>query len=151
DLAGKPLKEQLAMHRDNKACNSCHRAIDPWGLPLENFDAVGRWRTAVHGKAKKTKQGIRYETEVPVEAGTVMPDGREINGVDELKAYILAHEKDRFARGFVRQMLTYCLGRSLEWSDQPTVDTLIKRFQESDYQIDELILAIVESDAFQTK
>jgi mono/diheme cytochrome c family protein len=146
DLAGLPLKRQLEIHRRKEACNNCHRGIDPWGVALENFDAVGRWRTEVapprKGKNRKA---------VPVDASAQLPDGTQIEGVEQLKQHLLTQHREQFAQAVVRRLLAFSLGRSLDLSDQPAVESLTRTFAEDDYRLRSLITAIVQSEPFQTK
>ena len=156
DLAQLSLREQLEFHRQKESCNSCHRQIDPWGIPLENFDATGQWRDyrkppelkKVKGKKAPKKSKVPKK---PIEVSSKLPDGTELNGFQSLKTHLLEHEKDRFANAFVRRLLTYALGRNLEITDTETVAKLQDTFAQSGYQIDELLVAIVKSEAFQMK
>ena len=156
DFAKLPLRKQLELHRQKESCNNCHRQIDPWGVPLENFDAVGRWRTrrrfisATSKKGKKTRPRLT-RSEASIEVESQLPDGAELNGFESLKSYLLTHEKDRFAKAFVRRILTYALGRNLEIIDEETVDELVENFNKSGYQIDELLVAITKTQAFRMK
>ncbi|MDA0283655.1 MAG: DUF1592 domain-containing protein [Planctomycetota bacterium] len=163
DFASMSLKQKLEVHREKESCASCHRNIDPWGVPLENFDAVGRWRTSVERivepvELPKFNNGVRAnrkkqpeKQQVPVESVSVLPGGYELNGFEDLKQHLLKNERDRFARALVRRMFSYALGRSLELVDGETVDSLVTTFEQSGYQLDELIVAITQSEQFQTK
>lgn len=150
NLAGLSLKDQLAAHRDKESCGNCHRGIDPWGIPLENFNAIGLWQTestirrAVKGKAKVTRGA-------PVDASSILPDGTEIVGLDQLKAYLRENRRDLFARSVVRRLSTYALGRSLDLGDRKSIDELTTVFIESDFRLNQLIVALVKSDLFLTK
>jgi hypothetical protein len=140
------VKEQLELHREKDSCNNCHKGIDPWGIALENYDAVGKWRTQIlrnakNGRGKKS----------PVVASAQLPGGHEISGPEDLKQYLLNHDRDRFSAAIVRKLLSYSLGRTLELSDEPTVDELNRTFTDSDYRLSDLIVAIVQSDPFQHK
>jgi hypothetical protein len=146
DFAGLSTRKQLEMHRTKESCNSCHREIDPWGIPFEHYDAVGRWRDEV---LRVTRQGPDNKT--PVEAQAILPGGQEVNGLEELKAHLLTHERDRFSRALVRKLLAYSLGRSLEWTDGEAINRLTEVFQNSDYKLSDLIVAIVSSETFQSK
>ena len=143
DLAKLTLKQQLAAHRKKESCANCHRGIDPWGVPLENFDAVGLWRTEVpkHGKRPA----------VPVDASSTLPNGRVIDGVQELQKYLTTERRDRFAHALVKRVMAYGLGRTPDWGDRDAVEALTKQFIESDFRLNALITAFVQSDAFQTK
>lgn len=146
DLAGLPTRKQLELHRRKEACNSCHRGIDPWGVAFEHYDAVGLWRDEV---VRVVRKGQTRRS--PVEARSVLPGGHEVSGIDDLKTYLLRNETDRFSRALVERLLAYSLGRSLEWSDEATVKSLVTQFQKSDYRISDLIVAIVASEPFQHK
>ena len=145
-LVGLSLKQQLAMHRSKAACNDCHRGIDPWGVAFENYDALGIWRTA----AKVRQKGKRLKT-VAVDSSAELPDGTAVKGPQALRRYLLEKRAPQFARGFVRHLLTYALGRSLEVTDGPFVDKLTDEFIKTGYRIKPLVLAIVDSPAFRTK
>jgi len=145
NLKGLSLKAQLEIHRKKEACNNCHRRIDPWGVAFENFDAIGKWRTVVAGSRKSKRKNQ------PVDSTATLPDGTRVNGVTELKKHLVNQENRRFARGLVKRLLTYSLGRSLEFSDHKTVDMLTKRFVEGDYRLGQLIESIVASDPFLSK
>lgn len=141
-----PIREQLKIHREKEACASCHRDIDPWGIALENFDAVGLWRDEVRRKAG----GRKFETQ-PVEATALFPGGLEIHSVEDLKKHLATDRKNEFARSLVTRLLTYSLGRRLELSDQAAVDDLTKGFAASGFQLRSLIHSIVASEPFRTK
>ncbi|MEM7394383.1 MAG: DUF1588 domain-containing protein, partial [Verrucomicrobiota bacterium] len=147
------LKKQLEIHRRKESCNRCHKDIDPWGVPLEHFDAIGRWRTKRQALAPRKKgPGKRLvESDSPIEANSRLSNGEPIHGFTELKDYLLKKEQDRFLRAFVSRLLTYALGRNLEIIDEETVDQLVAEFARSDYQIDELLVAVTQSKAFRTK
>lgn len=139
------VREQLEIHRDREACASCHRGIDPWGIALENFDAVGLWRNEI-----RRKVGNEFET-LPVKAADVLPGDQKLEGVESLKRYLTTARKDDFARSLVTRLVTYALGRRMELSDQATIDELTERFAANDYRLRGLIVSIVTSDLFQTK
>jgi len=153
ELSKLSLKQQLEHHRQRESCNSCHKSIDPWGVPLEHFDAIGQWRTERRILApRKNGPGHRLTvSDVPIDDSAELTDGTAIRGFEDLKAHLLQQERDRFVRAFVRRMLTYSLGRNLELIDQPAIDDLVEEFVDSDYQIDELLVAITKSHVFRTK
>jgi mono/diheme cytochrome c family protein len=151
DLAGLSLKQQLAAHRDKEACGNCHRGIDPWGVPLENFNAIGLWqdRSAVRlGQQAKGRQKIGS---VPVDASSVLPDGTRLDGLDDLKHYLKNKRRELFARSVVNRLTAYALGRSLDPGDRQTTDELTTVFIESDFRLNQLIINLVKSDSFLTK
>jgi hypothetical protein len=147
DLAGLSVRKQLEMHRKKDACNSCHRGIDPWGIPLENYDATGRWRETIRGAIRKKKN----KKLPPVEAESVLPGGHKISGPQSLKKHLLSNEKDRLARACVKKLLSYSLGRSIELGDRQAVEMLTKKFTQRKYRLSDLLVEIVKSEPFQTK
>lgn len=145
DFVKLSVREQLTIHRDKQACNRCHRDIDPWGIALENFDAVGLWRTEFRPPIDGNAAAI------PIVAKDRFPDGREIAGVDQLKSYLLAEHKSAFARSLVTRLLTYALGRQVELSDERAIHDITTVFTENDYRLRDLVKQVVMSDVFRTK
>jgi hypothetical protein len=131
------IRERLAEHRRQPVCNSCHSAIDPPGFALENFDAIGGWRT--------TDQAGR-----PVDAAGTLSSGATIEGLAGLRAYLLA-EPDRFPHTLTEKLLAYALGRRLEYYDQPAVRKIVRDAAASNYRWSSLILGIVKSPPFLTR
>jgi hypothetical protein len=129
------LREQLEKHRSNPACASCHARMDPLGVALENFDAIGRWRD---------KDG-----KLPVDASTTLADGRPVTGPDGLAA-VLRAEWAAFAECLTEKMFIYALGRGLNRSDRKAVTAVAQQLARDDYRISSLILGIVRSEAFQS-
>jgi uncharacterized protein DUF1588/uncharacterized protein DUF1585 len=130
------LREQLEEHRRNPTCASCHRRMDPLGFGLENFDAVGAWRT-MDGK-------------FPVDSSGTLPDGRRFSGPEEL-ATILKGDQDAFARAITAKLLTYALGRGLERYDNQTVKRIADRLPRYNYRFSGLVLEIAKSLPFQSR
>jgi hypothetical protein len=145
DFASLPLGKQLELHRKREACNDCHRGIDPWGLAFESFDAIGLKRTSVLRRVdNKTHRA-------PVADVAKLPNGKVVKGAQGLQAYLLEHERDRFARALVSKLLTYAADRSLILKDRPVVEALVKDFEQNNYRLRDLIVAIAQSEAFQNK
>ena len=130
------MREQLEEHRKNPTCASCHRRMDPLGFGLENFDAVGAWRT--------------QDGNFPIDASGTLPDGRTFTGPEELMD-ILKADRDVFARALTSKLLTYALGRGLERYDARTVREIATRLPEHDYRFSGLVLEIVKSLPFQSR
>jgi hypothetical protein len=139
------VREQLEIHRSREACARCHRGIDPWGIALENYDAIGLWRDEVRRKVNG-----KFET-APVKSADNLPNGVPLDGVESLKAYLVNQRKEDFARSLVTKLATYALGRRLELADQATIDQLTTQFAANDYRIRGLIQSIVASELFLTK
>ena len=130
------MREQLELHRKDPTCASCHRRMDPLGFGLENFDAVGAWRT---------KDG-----KFPIDATGTLPDGRSFNGPEELRS-ILRADHQAFEHCLTAKLLTYALGRGLERYDKRTVSGIVGRLPEREYRFSGLILEIVNSLPFQSR
>ncbi len=146
NTAGETLtvRERLERHRDEPTCASCHATLDPFGLALENYDAVGAWRTKQNG------EGIRGRNAPDLDVSGALPSGRTFDTLEEFKAALLA-EKDRFERAFAERLLTYALCRPVGYADRETVDELTAVLAENDSRIQPLIHAIVLSEPFLTK
>jgi hypothetical protein len=130
------LRVQMEAHRKNPACASCHSRMDPLGFGLENFDAVGGWRT-MDGK-------------FPVDATGTLPGGQTFTGPTELKAKLKDH-REAFTRGLTDKLLTYALGRGLERADRPVVGTIASRLAAREYKFSALVEGIVTSLPFQQR
>jgi hypothetical protein len=131
------LRQRLEQHRADSACAACHKLMDPLGFALENFDAVGQWRTQDGGQA--------------IDPSGELPDGSRVNGVTQLRQTLLTKNKEQFARCVTEKMLTYALGRGLEYYDKCAVDKIMAALQKNDYKLSTLIIEIVKSDPFQKK
>lgn len=147
NFAALSVRDQLAEHRKQISCNECHRNIDPWGISLENFGADGLWREQILRKKVKGKGMIK----LPVLSEAILPDGKKIEGIADLKKHLLEDRREQFARAFTSKLLTYALGRRLELTDQKTVTELTSKFIKSGYRIRDLIHLIVASKTFQSK
>ncbi|MBT7742912.1 MAG: DUF1592 domain-containing protein [Opitutae bacterium] len=130
------VREQLAVHRNKVACADCHRSIDPWGIALESYDAIGLFREKTVRKKK------------PISTETVLPGNHKVNGLEDLKKYLLDQRREQFAHALVSKMLTFALGRSLELSDELVVKELSERFAREDFRLSALMKNIVQSEAF---
>jgi hypothetical protein len=131
----KTVRARLEAHRDNPTCKQCHGVIDPTGLALENFDAIGRWRT-VDAQAKD-----------PIDAATVLPNGVAINGPDELRKQLVARP-EMFVRTFTEKLMTYSLNRELQYFDMPQVRAVARDAAKDNYKLSAIVLGIVKTDAF---
>jgi hypothetical protein len=137
ELAKMTLRETLNLHASNGMCRSCHNRMDPLGLALENFNALGRWRDADSGQ--------------PVEAAGKLITGEKFANIRELK-HILANEhRGDYLHNMAEKLLMYALGRGLEYTDTGTLDQLVARLEANDAKPSALIHGIIESAAFQQR
>ena len=146
NTAGKNLtvRQRLELHRNDAICASCHAKLDPYGLALENYDAIGEWRERANG------EGFRGSRAPELDVSGTFPDGKKFTSLAEYKT-ILMSKKDRFARAFVTKMLTYALCRPIGYTDHKLVESLTSDLQKEDYRIRTLIQGIVASESFRTK
>lgn len=136
DVTGLSLRERLELHRKDPGCASCHKAMDPLGMGLENFDAVGRWRE---------KDGDK-----PVDASGDLPSGDKFSGPGELIT-IIRSRQEKFSRTLIERLLVYSLGRGLEYYDKCAVDQTLDLMKERGNRFSALVEGIVTSDAFLKK
>ncbi|MDE0484360.1 MAG: DUF1592 domain-containing protein [Candidatus Poribacteria bacterium] len=132
-ITGTTLRERLEQHREDPACANCHAKMDPIGFAMENYNAIGKFRT---------KDG-----EQDIDTAGQLPDGTSFEGITDLKQ-ILKDRKTQFARCLTEKMLTFALGRGLEYYDKPTVDRIVTVLETKDYRSSVLITEIVKSDPF---
>ncbi|QDU96629.1 DUF1592 domain-containing protein [Lignipirellula cremea] len=146
NTAGKDLtvRQRLELHRSDQICASCHFKLDPYGLALENYDAIGAWRERFNG------EGFRGRNGPVLDVSGSFPSGRSFETLEEYKAGLL-QDKDKFARALAVKMLTYALGRPVGYADHALVDKLVGDLQQHDYRIQSLIYGIVASEPFRSK
>ena len=135
-LTGNTVRERLEMHRANPTCAACHAIMDPMGLALENFDLVGRWREQEDGH--------------PIDATAELSDGTQLSGPADLRRALLARS-DAFVASLTRRLLTYALGRELEYYDEPVVRSVVRAAAADGTSLPALVQAIVASDAFRKR
>ena len=128
------MRQRMEEHRSNPACSSCHRMMDPIGFALENFDGTGKWRTREAGKT--------------VDASGQLVDGSPIDGVVSLRQALLRYSP-QFVRTVTEKLLTYALGRGVEYDDMPAVRSIVGEAARNDYRISAVVLEIVRSRSFQ--
>ena len=131
------MRERMEQHRSNAACAVCHAQMDPLGFALENFNGVGEWRTT-------------SEAGNPVDASGVLPNGVKFNGPAELRKVLLSHP-EQFANTVTDRLLTYALGRGVEYYDQPAIRKITREAASNNYKWSSLILGIVNSTPFQMR
>jgi hypothetical protein len=131
------MRERMAQHRASPACAGCHQLMDPAGLSLENFDAIGRWRS-------------RTESGSAVDASGGLPDGSTFTGMSGLRSALL-RRPELFVATITEKLLTYALGRGIDYYDAPTVRGIVRDARPQDYRFSSLVLGIVSSDPFQMR
>jgi hypothetical protein len=127
------MREQMSEHRTNPVCAACHKTLDPIGFALENFDAVGAWRIQEAGN--------------PIDATGELGDGTKVDGVVALRQAILSRQ-EVFVQTVTEKLLTYALGRGLDYRDMPAVRAIVRDAQKNNYRLNSLILGVVESTPF---
>ncbi len=131
------MREQMQAHRANPICAACHARMDPIGFALENFDGVGRWRDEDAGSV--------------IDASGTLPDGTAFNGPAGLIDLLQTKYRDDFVQTATEKLLTYALGRGVEYYDYPTIRAVTKAAARDNYRVSSLILAIVKSPPFQLR
>jgi len=130
------IRARLEQHREQKLCMQCHGVIDPSGLPLENFDAIGRWRTT-----------DSQADNAVIDARSVLPSGTAINGPVELQAE-LSRRPAMFAQALTEKLMTYALNRELEYFDMPQVRGVVRAAAKDNYKFSAIVRGIVNTEAF---
>ncbi|MBS0209884.1 MAG: DUF1592 domain-containing protein [Planctomycetes bacterium] len=128
-----PLRKRLEQHRANPACANCHQRMDPLGFGLENFDAIGQWR--------------EQDGKFPLDTAGVLPNGEQFNGPQELKR-VLRGRRTEFTRCLSEKLLTYALGRGLEYTDKLAVNGIVRGVERQDFKFSALVAEIVSSEPF---
>jgi hypothetical protein len=136
ETASGTVRQRMEEHRANPACAACHKVMDPIGFSLENFDAIGAWRTVDTGGA--------------VDASGVLADGTKINGASDL-LNILAAQPEQFVRTMTKMLMTYALGRGTDYYDMPVVRGIVRDASKQNYRFSALVMGIVTSPPFQMK
>ncbi len=131
------LRERMVQHRENPSCASCHARMDPIGFGFENFDAIGHWRTEDGGS--------------PIDPSGELPSGQSFQGPDDFRKMLVREKSDEFTRCLSEKMLTYALGRGLEYYDDCFVDEIVKQTATDGHRFSRLVVAIVQSDPFRKR
>ena len=131
------LRQRMEQHREDANCASCHARMDPIGFGFENYDAIGAWRA---------KDG-----EFPIDASGKLVSGESFNGAAEFKRILLKQKRDEFVRCLTEKMLTYALGRGLEYYDQCAVDQITKSLAKNRYKFSSLVMEVIQSAPFQMR
>ncbi|HMB73134.1 MAG TPA: DUF1585 domain-containing protein, partial [Gammaproteobacteria bacterium] len=130
------LRERLEQHRENPTCASCHTIMDPIGLALENFDSIGGWRTEDVGE--------------PIDATGTLVDGTAVDGPSDVREVLVDHAES-FVTVATEKLMTYALGRSVEYYDMPAIRKIVREAADDDYRFSSLIYGVVTSVPFQMR
>jgi hypothetical protein len=136
-VASASLRERFEQHRADPLCASCHAQMDPIGFSLENFDAIGAWRD---------KDGA-----FAVDVSGKLPGGKEFSGATGLKHVLVSERKEQFLRCLAEKMLTYALGRGIEYYDRPALEKIVAQVKKQDCRFSALVQAVVKSVPFQMR
>jgi Protein of unknown function (DUF1585)/Protein of unknown function (DUF1588) len=135
----KTLRARLEQHRANPTCFACHGVMDPLGFALENFNAVGQFRAN------------DPDTLTPIDTAGQLPDGTPIRGPDDLRRALVDRPDHQFVQALTENLLTYALGRTLDYHDMPTVRRIVRQAATDDYRFRSIVLGVIASDAFRTR
>jgi hypothetical protein len=131
-----PIRERLAEHRKNPTCAGCHKLTDPVGFALENYDAVGRWRTTEAGD--------------PIDASGTLYDGTDFRGVEGLQKAIL-NRPELFVTTLSEKLLTFAIGRGVAYYDAPALRKIVRDASAQDYHFSSIVMGIVNSTPFRMR
>ena len=156
------IKDLLAKHREDESCNDCHVRLDPWGIPFERYNAIGRYQPKVpkEGTRVSSFNKARHEDLAgydaylesinthTIDADARVPHGPRVDGMAELKTFLLEHRKDDVAENVLRRLLRYGIGRDLTFRDRFAVEKLLRQAKENEYKLRDMIVAICQSETF---
>jgi hypothetical protein len=139
-VAGKPttVRERTEVHRRNPPCAGCHSVMDPLGFALENFDTVGQFRT------------IDPQSHALIDTAATLPDGTHLSGPEDLHK-ALAARGQQLAQAITEKLMTYAVGRPVDYYDMPTVRRIVHQAGTENYKFESIVLGVVESDAFRKR
>ena len=131
------LKEQLFLHRNKVSCMDCHMKIDPYGVIFENYDATGRYQLTMKGK--------------PIDSKSVLPDGKEVDGIQDMKDYILKFKTEDFTKSIVKNLFSYAIGRDVGFADEKEIKYIVEKVTRDNYSFKTVIQEIIYSPSFYKK
>ena len=156
------IKNVLAKHRSVESCSDCHVRLDPWGIPFEHYNAIGKYQPRVPNEGIRVRGFDRekdadlsgYQTYLEsintrdVQASARVPHGPNVDGMDQLKAYLLKARKNEIAENVIRRLLTYSIGRELNYRDRFAVEKIVSESQKNGFLLQDMIVAICQSPTF---
>jgi hypothetical protein len=131
------MRARMEQHRASPVCAGCHKVMDPLGFALENFDGIGTWRT--------------MDANAPIDASGELPDGTAFRGLAELRQVLLQKRREEFVSTVTDRLLTYALGRGLEYYDAPVVRSIVSKAAPGGYRLSSLLLGVAKSMPFQMR
>jgi hypothetical protein len=149
------IRDQLAKHRQDPSCSTCHEKIDPPGFALESFDVIGGWRDHYRsigdGQPREVNgRRVRFWDGPAVDPGDALPDGREFRDIDEYKRLLL-DDKDQLARALTEKLLAYATGAATTKADRSAIREIVQKVHDRNYGFRSLIHEVVQSRLFQSK
>lgn len=159
------IKDLLAQHRQKESCNECHVRLDPWGIPFERYNAIGRFQPMVPKEGTRVSRFnkdvhqdlagyaayLKSINTIDIYADARVPRGPRVDGLRELKSYLLEHRKDEIAENMIRRLLTYGIGRELTYRDRFAVAELHDHASGNGYRLQDMIVSICQSETFRGK
>ncbi|MBA4192576.1 MAG: hypothetical protein C0467_31800 [Planctomycetaceae bacterium] len=157
------IKDLLRKHRQNESCNACHARLDPWGIPFEQYNAIGKYQPKVPAASVKMVRGFDKKIDmdlagystylnrintVPVQADSEVPRGPKIDGMEQLKAFLLKDRIDDIGENVLRRLLTYGIGRELTYRDRVEIEKLHQQSKQNNYKLQDMIVTICQSPTF---
>ena len=156
------IGQLLKQHRQKESCNACHASLDPWGLPFERYNSIGRFQplnpkegtrvspysSNTHGDMAGYQRYLDSINTKEVLAHTTLPTGVEIDGLPELKSHLIDQHSSAIAENLIRRLTSYALGRELTWRDTPAIENLVNRSKQVDYNLRDTIVLICQSELF---
>ncbi|MGY8733764.1 MAG: DUF1588 domain-containing protein, partial [Pirellulales bacterium] len=137
------IREKLSIHREDEACNICHRNIDPLGFPLENFDPIGRWRSKYSASNGQPSS--------PIDPSGQLTTGESFANFAEFKRVLTETRGDVFARSLIESLLAYSTGRNMERLDQYEIDDILARVKAKDYGLRTAVTEVLTSEIFRSR
>ena len=156
------IKDLLALHRKKESCNDCHFRLDPWGIPFEHYNAIGKYQPKVpkegtrvggfdaqkHGDLDGYAKYLESINTEQIHADARVPNGPEVNGMEELKAYLIEERLDDVAKNILKRLVTYGIGRELDTSDRFAIETVFKESAKTGHKLQDMIVLVCKSDLF---
>jgi hypothetical protein len=156
------IKELLVKHRQKESCNDCHARLDPWGIPFEQYNAIGQYqplmpkegikvapyKTATHKDLATYAEYLRKISVTPMQAESRLPNGTVVRDMEELKSYLIRERKSDIAANVARRLLAYGVGREATWRDRSTIEEILTAAEPGGYRFRGMIVAVCQSQAF---